>query len=42
VQYTQGDCEVMPLVWLFMGCSVVLYRMLQERKPEAGLGLNES
>ena len=42
VQYTLGDGEVMPLVWLFMGCSVVLYRMLQERKPEAGLGLNES
>ncbi|HZR31968.1 MAG TPA: O-antigen ligase family protein [Terriglobales bacterium] len=30
VQYTLGDGEVMPLVWLFMGCSVVLYRILTE------------
>lgn len=36
VQYTLGDGEVMPLVWLFMGCSVVLWRLLEERKtPEA-------
>ncbi|HLK33802.1 MAG TPA: O-antigen ligase family protein, partial [Terriglobales bacterium] len=28
VQYTLGDGEVMPLVWMFMGSSVVLYRML--------------
>jgi hypothetical protein len=31
VQYTLGDGEVMPLVWLFMGCSVVLYRLLEEK-----------
>lgn len=34
VQYTLGDGEVMPLVWMFMGCSVVLYRLLQEREME--------
>jgi hypothetical protein len=42
VQYTLGDGEVMPLVWLFMGCSAVLYRILQEHKMEDGLGLSES
>ncbi len=42
VQYTLGDGEVMPLVWLFMGCSVVLYRMLQERKTGDDLILSES
>jgi O-antigen ligase len=41
VQYTLGDGEVMPLVWLFMGCSVVLYRVLQERKTGDDIGLNE-
>ncbi|MGE5205414.1 MAG: O-antigen ligase family protein [Chlamydiota bacterium] len=30
VQYTLGDGEVMPLVWLFMGCSVVLWRLLSD------------
>ena len=35
VQYTLGDGEVMPLVWLFMGCSVVLYRINEERQPAA-------
>jgi hypothetical protein len=42
VQYTLGDGEVMPLVWLFMGSSVVLYRMLQERNTGDDLGLSES
>jgi hypothetical protein len=42
VQYTLGDGEVMPLVWLFMGCSVVLYRLLQERRAEGGVGVSES
>jgi O-antigen ligase len=32
VQYTLGDGEVMPLVWMFMGTSVVLYRMVKEQK----------
>ncbi len=35
VQYTLGDGEVMPLVWLFMGCSVVLWRLLGERQTQA-------
>lgn len=35
VQYTLGDGEVMPLVWLFMGSSVVAWRLLQERAFEA-------
>jgi O-antigen ligase len=34
VQYTLGDGEVMPLVWLFMGMSVAAWRLL-ERKQEA-------
>jgi hypothetical protein len=41
VQYTLGDGEVMPLVWLAMGCSVVLWRLLEEQKsaqPEAMYG----
>lgn len=37
VQYTLGDGEVMPLVWLFMGCSVTLYRILQEPKDDPRL-----
>jgi O-antigen ligase len=35
VQYTLGDGEVMPLVWLFMGCSVVLYRLLAEQRDQS-------
>lgn len=35
VQYTLGDGEVMPLVWLFMGLSVVLWRLLGERQTPA-------
>jgi hypothetical protein len=34
VQYTLGDGEVMPLVWLFMGSSVVLYRIVEERRRQ--------
>jgi len=34
VQYTLGDGEVMPLVWLFMGCSVVLWRLLEEHNQQ--------
>lgn len=30
VQYTLGDGEVMPLVWMFMGISVVLYRLVKQ------------
>lgn len=35
VQYTLGDGEVMPLFWLFMGLSVVLWRLLGERQTPA-------
>ncbi|HEV2118150.1 MAG TPA: O-antigen ligase family protein [Terriglobales bacterium] len=38
VQYTLGDGEVMPLVWLFMGCSVVLYRLLQAQPARVEVG----
>jgi hypothetical protein len=37
VQYTLGDGEVMPLVWLFMGLSVVLWRLLGERNQQGGV-----
>lgn len=42
VQYTLGDGEVMPLVWLFMGLSVVLWRLLGERNQQGGVPASTS